>query len=182
MVESSKLEIEFGLRKETKMCNSTLAMSTLMENYNCSAIIGLGEDQEPIFYDFRPNSNTQYDWYEFIVASVGANYLRPGDILILDNAAVHSGEDTIVEVLQFLEENGVDVRFLPTYSPELFSIELVFNIVKQHIKRRRTAIALGDAIFEAFDVVTKNQIANCFAHVITQFIDVPFALPPGVEL
>jgi len=104
--------------------NAKINSSTLSENYSVSAIIGLQAHQDPVFLDMRIDSNTQYDFAEFVYAAIINKYLESGDILIMD-AAVHSGQDSFVEVLETLEDSGIDVRLLPTYSPELSPIELI---------------------------------------------------------
>ena len=72
-----------------------------------SAIIGLQAHQDPVFLDMRIDSNTQYDFAEFVYAAIINKYLESGDILIMDNASVHSGQDSFVEVLETLEDSGI---------------------------------------------------------------------------
>ncbi len=41
--------------------------------------------------------------------------LQPGDILVMDNLSSHKNVSTIAKI----ESKGVEVRFLPPYSPDL---------------------------------------------------------------
>jgi transposase len=50
-------------------------------------------------------------------------------IVILDNASIHTSY-TFLENLGKLEENGVFIKFLPTYSPELNIIEMLWRFIK----------------------------------------------------
>lgn len=50
-------------------------------------------------------------------------------LIILDNAPAHRGEE-FEEELEELEKRGVFVRFLPSYSPELNLIELLWRKIK----------------------------------------------------
>lgn len=50
-------------------------------------------------------------------------------LVILDNAPAHRGED-FQEELEELAKSGIFVRFLPTYSPELNLIELLWRKIK----------------------------------------------------
>lgn len=50
-------------------------------------------------------------------------------LIILDNAPAHRGED-FEEELDELEKSGIFVRFLPSYSPELNLIELLWRKIK----------------------------------------------------
>lgn len=157
--------------------NAQIAFSDLSENYSITAMISLAE--QPLYFDIRMDSNTQYDWAEFIYGSVKNGYLRNGDILIMDNAAVHTGTDTLIDVLDFLEERNIAVRLLPTYSPELSPIELVFGMIKNHIRHRRTEKTLAGAIFEAIALtVDTNSVKSAFHHVLMEFLHNPMTLPP----
>lgn len=131
-----------------------------------------------IFFDIRQESNTCLDFVEFILAAINQQYIKQGDILIMDNASVHSGEDCFIEVLELLEELQVDVRYLPTYSPELNPIELVFGTIKNNIKFNRTQHTLLDAILEGVTRLTQDTIVSSYAHVINRFLAAPFNFPP----
>jgi transposase len=52
--------------------------------------------------------------------------LRPGDVVVLDNLAVHKQP----EVRTAIEQVGALVRFLPPYSPDFNPIELAFAKLK----------------------------------------------------
>ena len=56
--------------------------------------------------------------------------LLPGQIVILDNLAVHKspGARTLIE------EAGGEVRFLSSSSPDFIPIELDFAKLKQHVR------------------------------------------------
>jgi len=42
--------------------------------------------------DVRENSNTQFDFLEFVLKAILSDRLVRGDYLIVDNAAVHGGD------------------------------------------------------------------------------------------
>jgi len=56
--------------------------------------------------------------------------LRPGDIVILDNAAPHHD----ARVISLVEARGGRVEYLPPYSPDLNPIESAWAIAKKHIR------------------------------------------------
>jgi transposase len=56
--------------------------------------------------------------------------LRPGDVLIMDNLSPHKSELT----LGLIAQAGVQVLFLPPYSPDLNPIEKMWSKVKQHLR------------------------------------------------
>jgi transposase len=52
--------------------------------------------------------------------------LRPGDVVVLDNLAVHKQPEVQVAI----ERVGAQLRFLPPYSPDLNPVELAFAKLK----------------------------------------------------
>jgi len=56
-----------------------------------------------------------------------------GDYLVINNASVHGGEESIDIFIDLLEANGIKLIYLPKYSPELNPCELVFNFIKRKI-------------------------------------------------
>lgn len=61
----------------------------------------------------RANTNTGENFLDFITLAVAHQYLKPGDILILDNAAVHFDVETAEEGYARLAQNNIEVRRLP---------------------------------------------------------------------
>ena len=59
--------------------------------------------------------------------------LRPGDVVILDNLAVHKHP----EVRTAIEHAGARLRFLPPYSPDFNPIELAFAKLKAFLRAAR---------------------------------------------
>ncbi len=124
----------------------------------------------PCFSRGREDSNDQYDFVEFIievsvlgfeliVKAIGEKALRRGDILIVDNAAVHGAADTYNFLLEILSNAGVELMYLPAYSPELNPIELVFASVKQYLRSsRQSDIPLFFEIMALFYDVTVEQL------------------------
>jgi transposase len=84
--------------------------------------------------------------------------LRPGDVVVLDNLAVHKHP----EIRATIEAAGAHLRFLPPYSPDLNPIELVFAKLKAFLRaaRPRTfdqVCALIAAALERFHVRRMSQ-------------------------
>ena len=88
--------------------------------------------------------------------------LRPGDVVVLDNLAVHKQP----EVRAAITAVGAHVRFLPPYSPDFNPIELAFAKLKAFLRAARPrnfdqvislmAIALG--------LFTPPECANYIRH------------------
>ena len=73
--------------------------------------------------------------------------LKPGKIIILDNASAHKSE----EIFDLAREAGCKVIFLPPYSPDLNPIEKFWANLKRAIKSvMRNSGSLEAAITNAF--------------------------------
>jgi transposase len=89
--------------------------------------------------------------------------LRPGDVVVLDNLAVHRQP----EVRAAIEAAGAHLRFLPPYSPDFNPIELAFAKLKAFLRaaRPRTfdhVTALVAAALELFTPVEcRNYVRHC---------------------
>ena len=69
--------------------------------------------------------------------------LRPGKIVVWDNARIHSPE-----AVRLIEETGAHVLPLPRYSPEYNAIEPLWSKLKHYVRKMRadTAEALKEAL------------------------------------
>lgn len=96
------------------------------------------------------------------IAHVLAPHVRPGQIVLVDNLSAHQNR----RVQAAIEACGCQRWFLPTYSPDLSSIELAFAKVKEAVRRTnaRTRAALEDAIATAIDTITATDARALFKH------------------
>jgi transposase len=79
--------------------------------------------------------------------------------LILDNARVHGGADTFDFLLEILGNAGVELMYLPAYSPELNPIELVFASIKQYLRSCcQPEIPLFFEIMALFSTITIDEL------------------------
>lgn len=58
--------------------------------------------------------------------------LEPGDVIIIDNASFHQGEN----IRKIAEEAEVEIWYLPPYSPDLNKIENWWAVLKTWMKQR----------------------------------------------
>lgn len=88
--------------------------------------------------------------------------LVPGQIVILDNLAVHKS----ARAIQAIAAAGCSVVFLPPYSPDFNPIELAFAKLKQHLRstQARTFETVVAATGPALDAITSTDAAAFFAH------------------
>jgi transposase len=89
--------------------------------------------------------------------------LQPGDVVVLDNLAVHKHPD----VRTAIEQAGALLRFLPPYSPDFNPIEQAFAKLKAFLRRARprtfeqvcALIAASLPLFQPDECA--NYVRNC---------------------
>ena len=88
--------------------------------------------------------------------------LRPGDVVVLDNLAVHKQP----AVRAALEAVGAHLRFLPPYSPDFNPIEMAFAKLKAFLRaaRPRTFDQVCALIAAALDLFTPTECRNFVRH------------------
>ena len=98
----------------------------------------------------------------FFVAEMLAPTLKPGEVVILDNCAVHKME----EIEEAIEARGALALFLSPYSPDFNPIENCWSKVKTILRglKPRTLEELLDGLVKAFSSVTKQDILGWFNH------------------
>lgn len=94
--------------------------------------------------------------------------MRAGDILVMDNLSTHKDQES----LDLLKNAGVNVRFLPAYSPDYNPIELMWSKVKAYLRKveARCNESLLLAIGDALSRVTQKDATHWFAHCGYSFI------------
>ena len=88
--------------------------------------------------------------------------LRPGDVVVLDNLAVHKRP----EVRAAIEAAGAAIRFLPPYSPDFNPIEQAFAKLKAFLRaaRPRTFDHVLALVAAALDLFTPAECRNYIRH------------------
>ena len=96
------------------------------------------------------------------VEQVLAPTLQPGDVIVLDNLAVHKQP----EVRAAIEAVGAQLRFLPPYSPDFNPIELAFAKLKAFLRaaRPRTFDHVCALIAAALELFTPTECRNFVRH------------------
>lgn len=88
--------------------------------------------------------------------------LRPGDVVVLDNLAVHKQP----EVRAAIEAVGAQLRFLPPYSPDFNPIEQAFAKLKAFMRaaRPRTFEDVVTLMANALSLFLPDECANYVRH------------------
>lgn len=99
--------------------------------------------------------------FERFVAVCLVPHLESGDVVVWDNARIHSGE-----AVRLVEETGARVLSLPRYSPEYNAIEQFWSKVK-HLVRTAcadTSEALAQALSWAVSCVCREDVEGWIRH------------------
>jgi transposase len=88
--------------------------------------------------------------------------LRPGDVVVLDNLAVHKQP----EVRAAITRAGAQLRFLPPYSPDFNPIEQAFAKLKAFLRaiRPRTFDHVVELVAIALTLFTPAECRNYVRH------------------
>ena len=127
-------------------------------HYTVVAALGVVGVQAPLLFEGAMTALT-FDSY---VAEVLAPTLRRGEILLMDNLSAHKSG----QAQALLEARGVQVIFLPPYSPDLNPIEHCWGKVKQALRaaKARTWDGLITALRDALLSVSSSDVLAWFAH------------------
>jgi transposase len=112
----------------------------------------------PLVIDGAMNGETFVAYVQQFLAPT----LTPGDVVIMDNLAVHK----VVGVRKAIEDVGASLKYLPAYSPDLNPIEMAFSKLKAHLRKakERTVERLWDRIGETLGLFSGQECQNYFAH------------------
>ena len=88
--------------------------------------------------------------------------LQPGDVVVLDNLAMHKQP----EVQAAIEQAGARLRFLPPYSPDFNPIEQAFAKLKAFMRaaRPRTFDQVVELVAIALDLFSPLECLNFVRH------------------
>ena len=81
-------------------------------------------------------------------------------VVVMDNLNLHTTD----EVRKAIEDTGAKLVFLPTYSPDLSSIEMFWSKIKSILRSiaLRTTEKLHSAITVAFNFVSTSNLFGWF--------------------
>jgi transposase len=119
----------------------TVVDSDFRNTYAVIGMMGFDNNKPAIRYSITKDTNDATDFFMFMLATVGQGYCNRGDVIVMDNAAIHVGgdcEDLREMLWNYVAPDGypmmIEVLFLPTRSPELNPIELVWNTMVERLK------------------------------------------------
>lgn len=129
------------------------------QNISLCALISLNGVE---YYQLREGGFNGENFADFLIRALERGRLNNRPLIILDNASIHS---RALQTLN-LNEMGIEIMFLPTYSPELNPIENFFGYIKSKIKARRpipkTKQELKNVIVEELELNIDKELGNYY--------------------
>jgi transposase len=132
--------------------------------YTIIGICGIDCRVQPVEYVINKHCNDSTAFCEFIDKAIIKGFLLPGDVLVLDNAAIHAkGEST--NLFEFLWDNfQILLISLPTRAPELNPIELLWNTLNGRLPCHEYLDGKPNKDAEILDAVTHCEVAKYYQH------------------
>ncbi len=116
----------------------------------------------------RSEANDQWTFAAFVISLVEAAYIRSGMTLIVDSAKIHTAQGAAAVIDPVLRHAGAQMKLLPTYSPELNPIELVWAKAKKVMRETRdTSVSFRSEVIRCLAAVTAADVYNFYVHVLT---------------
>ena len=143
---------EIGTRVIQKVPNGRWQTTTFVGALRVTGFIA------PLTIDGPVNGQLFLAWVEQHLVSC----LKPGDIVVMDNLSSHK----VTGVQEAIENAGAELRFLPSYSPDLNPIELAFSKFKKMLRdgAKRKVDELWNLCGELLDQFTEAECRNYFKH------------------
>lgn len=117
--------------------------------YNITAAFNLNLLFAPFIFEGYSNAIV----YETYIERVLIPVLRPGMVLIIDNASFHKSKKTI----ELIEAAKCRIIFLPPYSPDFNPIEHLWTAVKHAIRKA------AESIKDFYEAAVQSLGAMCAA-------------------
>ena len=128
------------------------------QTHTVIAALGVDGLRAPAVFDGPIDSPSFLAYVEQVLVPT----LRLGDVIVLDNLAVHKQPG----VRTAIEQAGASLRFLPPYSPDFNPIELAFAKLKAFLRaaRPRSFEQVCDLIATALGLFSPNECGNYARH------------------
>src|SRR5579883_909647 len=138
------------------------AIGTVPRNYGANLTLIASLSVQGIGEAMLLDGSTDAAAFEMYIEHILAPSLRKGQIVILDNLAIHLGP----RIKQAIEGRSCQLLFLPAYSPDFSPIEGAFSKLKTILRQvgARTRETLQDAIIQALPTITATDALGWFRH------------------
>jgi hypothetical protein len=154
---------------QTRIIEPICIPSDFQNTYTIIGVYGVASETVPFNYILHECTNDAAIFSDVILMMVADETLVSGDVLVMDNAAIHHNHESSALEDVLWDEFEIAIIFLPTRAPELNSIKLLWNIMVQWMKtidlsspdgrQRHVAATAAAAIMDSF---THYNVAKCY--------------------
>jgi hypothetical protein len=125
-----------------------------------------GRHRLPLEYLVFEGSLDGHFFSEIVVRWIAFGCFAPGDVLVMNNSSVHLSGDVLEPLGHVLAEHGVQLVRLPSYSPNLNPIKLIWNTIKARLppSKECAPAAFLPLLITVLNTVTFNDIQNAMMH------------------
>ena len=105
--------------------------------YSVTCCSDLTNPQGFVVSEPREDSNTALDFCAYVIQLIEDGTLVAGDYFVVDNASIHNASDMLPILDELFDALDMRLIFLPTYSPELNPVEMIFGKAKSWLRNQR---------------------------------------------
>ena len=155
-----------------------MTTSDFRNSHSITGFCGIDHRSVPVWYKIRKETNDAEQFRRDIEDAIATGFLLSGDVIVLDNATIHTGRENYILVDWLWRYFGIFVLFLPTRTPEWNPIELVWNTLVQRLRRvdlelLREQFGTDCAAHAAFDILngmTHEEVAKFYRSCYMGFL------------
>ena len=144
----------------TGIVPATFTTPDFRNTYSIIGFCGINKQSTPVKFRIHEGTNNAELFADEIEWAIVKGFLVEGDVLVLDNAAIHVGKENSVLEDWLWQEFRIFVLFLPARTPEWNPIELMWNALVQRLK----AIPLN-----VIRSINKHAAAKAAEQVLKEF-------------
>jgi transposase len=141
----------------------TLQQYKKSESVDAYTITGLTtlKAEAPIIYNLTSGASNGENFADFMVNDC-LKVLHRGDYIIGDNMNYHVSGWTYEAIAPVLREMGINYKSLPTYSPELNPIELVWAWLKKELAKLPLHSDIVESVVTLLGKLKHDQIIGYY--------------------
>ena len=154
---------------QTRIIEPICIPSDFQNTYTIIGVYGVASETVPFNYILHECTNDAAIFSDVILMMVADKTLVRGNVLVMDNAAIHHYHESSALEDVLWDEFETAIIFLPTQAPELNPIKLLWNIMVQRMKiidlssldgrQRHVAATAAAAIMDSF---THYDVVKCY--------------------
>jgi transposase len=135
-----------------------------IESFTVTCLCGI-DLNDGLFFDIKSGASDGESYFTFVSNAFKQNALKMNELLLVDNAKIHVGFSGSM-VQDLLQVNNMKYYGIPTYSPELNPIELIFAKVKYDLKGQiiDENHSLLSLIIDSFKKISNDLIILNYRH------------------